>query len=70
MFLGVTQPCNYAYALGRGVLRATMRVLGRKPVKRPVNCHCHALRQTGSSYGAHSWCVTCRLSGGEGTHSS
>lgn len=47
-----------------GVLRATMQVLGRKPVKRPFNCHCHALRQAGSSYQAHSWRVTCRLGGG------
>lgn len=33
-------------------------------MKRPFNCHCHALRQAGSSYRTHSWCVTCRLGGG------
>lgn len=41
LFLGVTQPCNYAEPRGAGA-GATMLALGRRPGKRPFNCHCHA----------------------------
>lgn len=59
LFLGVTQPCNYAEPRGAGA-GATVLALGRRPGKRPFNCHCHArhiasggLRLPGSQLACH-----------------
>ena len=59
LFLGVTQPCNYAEPRGAGA-GATMLALARRPGKRPFNCHCHArhiasggLRLPGSQLACH-----------------